>query len=194
MLGPAARFSVLSRRPSCPRTACAAGCAGAPNRFFIIRDGQAVEPSPLPGKVSGFPVRAGDRPPHGVARRRRLRRPARARPGAASSPTSPKAMSRPAAAETSYGVVLRRGRARRRGHRGATRGAPGRAAPRACGGGPRSRRRTAARPIRLDAETAARLGVGRRRRRAGESPRSAPARLGHEPHRRTAPPPTRRPR
>jgi N-methylhydantoinase B len=60
LLGPAARFSVLSEKNILPPYGVCGGMAGAPNRFFVIRDGQEIEPSPLPGKVSGFPVRAGD--------------------------------------------------------------------------------------------------------------------------------------
>jgi N-methylhydantoinase B len=60
LLGPEARFSVLSEKNILPPYGVCGGMAGAPNRFFVIRDGQEIEPSPLPGKVSGFPVRAGD--------------------------------------------------------------------------------------------------------------------------------------
>jgi N-methylhydantoinase B len=60
LLGPEARFSVLSEKNILPPYGVCGGMAGAPNRFFVIRDGQEVEPSPLRGKVSGFPVRAGD--------------------------------------------------------------------------------------------------------------------------------------
>jgi N-methylhydantoinase B len=55
-----ARFSVLSEKNILPPYGVCGGMAGAPNRFFVVRDGRDVEPSPLPGKVSGFVVRAGD--------------------------------------------------------------------------------------------------------------------------------------
>jgi N-methylhydantoinase B len=42
-----------------PFGVCGAG-PGATNRFWIRRDGRVVQPSPLPGKVSAFPVREGD--------------------------------------------------------------------------------------------------------------------------------------
>jgi ribosomal protein S28E/S33 len=42
-----------------PFGVCGAG-PGATNRFWIRRDGRAVQPSPLPGKVSAFPVLEGD--------------------------------------------------------------------------------------------------------------------------------------
>jgi N-methylhydantoinase B len=60
LLGPDARFSVLSERNILPPYGVCGGLSGAPNRFFVVRDGQEIEPSALPGKVSGFPVRAGD--------------------------------------------------------------------------------------------------------------------------------------
>jgi N-methylhydantoinase B len=36
------------------------GEAGARNRFWILRDGEPVAPSPLPGKVSAFPIEPDD--------------------------------------------------------------------------------------------------------------------------------------
>jgi len=60
LLAPEARFSVLSEKNILPPYGVCGGLSGAPNRFFVIRDGQEIEPSPLPGKVSGFPVRSGD--------------------------------------------------------------------------------------------------------------------------------------
>jgi N-methylhydantoinase B len=36
------------------------GGAGATNRFWVRRGDEAIQPSALPGKVSGFPVVAGD--------------------------------------------------------------------------------------------------------------------------------------
>ncbi len=55
-----ARFSVLSEKNVLPPYGVSGGLAGAPNRFFLVRDGREVEPSPLPGKVSGFRLRLGD--------------------------------------------------------------------------------------------------------------------------------------
>jgi N-methylhydantoinase B len=60
ILAPAAQLSVLSERNLLPPYGVAGGHAGAPNRFYVRRDGRAVEPSPLPGKVSGFPLQPGD--------------------------------------------------------------------------------------------------------------------------------------
>jgi N-methylhydantoinase B len=61
LLAPAARFSALSDKNILPPYGVCGGASGAPNRFFVVRDGAEVEPSPLPGKVSGFALRAGDR-------------------------------------------------------------------------------------------------------------------------------------
>jgi N-methylhydantoinase B len=60
ILAPATRLSVLAERAVLPPFGVCGGGAGATNRFWIRRDGLAVEPSPLPGKVSGFPVEPGD--------------------------------------------------------------------------------------------------------------------------------------
>jgi N-methylhydantoinase B len=55
-----ARLSVLAEKAVLPPFGVCGGGAGATNRFWVRRDGQAVEPSPLPGKVSGFPLQPGD--------------------------------------------------------------------------------------------------------------------------------------
>jgi N-methylhydantoinase B len=52
---------VLSAKNVLPPYGVCGGMPGAPNRFFVIRDGQEREPSSLPGKVSGFLVCRGDR-------------------------------------------------------------------------------------------------------------------------------------
>ena len=57
---PAARLSVLAEKAVLPPFGVCGGAAGAPNRFYVRRAGEAVEPSPLPGKVSGFPLEPGD--------------------------------------------------------------------------------------------------------------------------------------
>ena len=60
LLAPQARLSVLSEKNLLPPYGVSGGMAGAPNHFYVLRDGQALEPSPIPGKVSGFPLQAGD--------------------------------------------------------------------------------------------------------------------------------------
>jgi N-methylhydantoinase B len=60
ILAPHTRLSVLAERAVLPPFGVCGGAAGATNRFWIRRGGQAVQPSPLPGKVSAFPVEPGD--------------------------------------------------------------------------------------------------------------------------------------
>lgn len=60
LLAPAASLSVLAERSLLPPYGVGGGRAGAPNRFYVVREGAVVEPSPVPGKVSAFPLRAGD--------------------------------------------------------------------------------------------------------------------------------------
>jgi N-methylhydantoinase B len=57
---PATQLSVLAEKAVLPPFGVCGGAAGAPNRFYIRRNDQPVEPSPLPGKVSGFPLEPGD--------------------------------------------------------------------------------------------------------------------------------------
>ncbi len=57
---PATQLSVLAEKAVLPPFGVCGGAAGAPNRFYVRRDGHAIEPSPLPGKVSGFPLEPGD--------------------------------------------------------------------------------------------------------------------------------------
>jgi N-methylhydantoinase B len=59
LLAAAARYSVLSDRAVIPPYGVLGAAAGAPVRSTIVRDGSAIE-IPTPGKVAGFPMRAGD--------------------------------------------------------------------------------------------------------------------------------------
>jgi N-methylhydantoinase B len=54
------RLSVLAEKAVLPPFGVCGGGAGATNRFWVRRKDQALEPSPLPGKVSGFPLEPGD--------------------------------------------------------------------------------------------------------------------------------------
>jgi N-methylhydantoinase B len=54
------RLSVLAEKAVLPPFGVCGGGAGATNRFWVRRHGHAIEPSPLPGKVSGFPLQPGD--------------------------------------------------------------------------------------------------------------------------------------
>jgi N-methylhydantoinase B len=57
---PGALLSVLAEKGVlAPYGVCGAG-AGATNRFYVRRGSAAIEPSPLPGKVSGFPLEVED--------------------------------------------------------------------------------------------------------------------------------------
>jgi N-methylhydantoinase B len=60
ILAPHTRLSVLAERAVLPPFGVCGAGPGATNRFWIRRDGRAVQPSPLPGKVSAFPVLDGD--------------------------------------------------------------------------------------------------------------------------------------
>jgi N-methylhydantoinase B len=60
VLGEAAQLSVISDKNVIPPYGVNGGENGAGNRFTVVRDGEIVEPSPVPGKVSGFPLRRGD--------------------------------------------------------------------------------------------------------------------------------------
>ena len=54
------RLSVLAEKAVLPPFGVCGGGAGATNRFWVRRDGRPVQPSALPGKVSGFPLEPGD--------------------------------------------------------------------------------------------------------------------------------------
>jgi N-methylhydantoinase B len=60
ILAPNTRLSVLAERAVLPPFGVCGGAAGATNRFWIRRDGRPIQPSPLPGKVSAFPVERDD--------------------------------------------------------------------------------------------------------------------------------------
>jgi len=60
VLADGASLSVLSDKNVIPPFGVAGGGSGAANRFVVLRDGKIIEPSPMPGKVAGFDLRAGD--------------------------------------------------------------------------------------------------------------------------------------
>ncbi len=158
ILAPATRLSVLAERAVLPPFGVCGGGAGATNRFWLRRDGRAIAPSPLPGKVSAFPVETGDvlmmESSGGGGFGDALERD----PAAVVADLAEGYVT-PAAAEAVYGVVLRGGvvdveaTAQRRA---ALRAA--RPHVRLCGAAglddPRGR------AVRLDAATAGGLGVG----------------------------------
>jgi N-methylhydantoinase B len=60
LLVPGAQLSVLAERSLLRPYGVCGGFSGAPNRFWVKRDDEEVEPSPVPGKVSAFPLLEGD--------------------------------------------------------------------------------------------------------------------------------------
>lgn len=60
LLSDGAALSVLGDKNIIPPFGVAAGVSGAANRFTVVRDGQLIEPSPIPGKVGAYPLKKGD--------------------------------------------------------------------------------------------------------------------------------------
>ena len=60
ILGDVASLSVLADKNLIPPFGVAGALSGAANRFTVIRGGETIEPSPVPGKVGDFPLQAGD--------------------------------------------------------------------------------------------------------------------------------------
>ena len=60
ILGDGASLSVLADHAIIPPFGVAGAHGGAANRFVVIRDGEVVQPSPVPGKVGDFPLLKGD--------------------------------------------------------------------------------------------------------------------------------------
>jgi len=151
------QLSVLAEKAVLPPFGVCGGAAGATNRFWVRRNSRPVQPSPLPGKVSGFPLERDDvllmESSGGGGFGDPLERdPARVAADVSEGYVTPEA------AEAIYGVVLRDGvpdtaatTSRRAGLRA------GRLRVRvAAGSGLDSRR---GREIRLTADAAAALGV-----------------------------------
>jgi N-methylhydantoinase B len=60
ILSAGARLSVLAEKAVLPPFGVCGGAAGEANRFRVRRNGEIIEPSPLPGKVGGFPLLVDD--------------------------------------------------------------------------------------------------------------------------------------
>ncbi len=60
LLAKEGNFSELSDRNILPPFGVCGGYASAPNAFAVLRDGVAISPSAIPGKVSKFPLLEGD--------------------------------------------------------------------------------------------------------------------------------------
>jgi N-methylhydantoinase B len=54
-------FSALSERNVFTPYGVAGGAAAKGNRFYVEREGEILEPSPIPGKATGFALQSGDR-------------------------------------------------------------------------------------------------------------------------------------
>jgi N-methylhydantoinase B len=54
------KLSVLAEKAVLPPFGVCGGFPGARNRFWVRRGTEPIAPSPLPGKVSGFPIEPGD--------------------------------------------------------------------------------------------------------------------------------------
>lgn len=60
VVGPGAKLSILSDRNTIPPFGVLGGMAPAPNAFFVRRNGVELQPSDVPGKVTGFNLERGD--------------------------------------------------------------------------------------------------------------------------------------
>jgi N-methylhydantoinase B len=60
ILGEAASLSVLSEKNLIPPYGVMGAGNGAANSFTVVRDGEVINPSDVPGKVSGFHLKQGD--------------------------------------------------------------------------------------------------------------------------------------
>ncbi|MSP66981.1 MAG: hypothetical protein EXQ96_02575 [Alphaproteobacteria bacterium] len=60
LLSPQGTLSLLTDHNLIPPYGVKGGMSGGGNRFVVVRDGQEVQPSAVPGKVSDFPLKAGD--------------------------------------------------------------------------------------------------------------------------------------
>src|SRR6185437_6120400 len=60
ILGERADLSILSDHCIIPPFGVATGGSGAANGFSVFRNGEEISASPIPGKISGFELTAGD--------------------------------------------------------------------------------------------------------------------------------------
>jgi N-methylhydantoinase B len=158
ILAAGSRLSVLAEKAVLPPFGVCGGGAGATNHFWVRRAGEPVEPSPLPGKVGGFPLERDDVLVMDSSGGGGFGDPL-ARDLDAVAADLAEGYVTPAAAEAIYGVVLRAGAidaaatARRRAELAAVR-------PHVRLARVTDLDAERGRPCRLDAGTAARLGAG----------------------------------
>ncbi len=168
------RLSVLAEKSVLPPFGVSGGAAGATNHFWVRRGDRPIEPSPLPGKVGGFPLEADDVLIMDSSGGGGFGDPLTRSLDALAADLAQGYVT-PAAAEAVYGVVLRDGvmdaaaSARKRAELAAAR--------------PRVRLAVASdldtergRALRLDTDTAARLAVGAGAVVELVNPRGAPLR------------------
>jgi N-methylhydantoinase B len=105
---PGSQLSVLAEKAVLPPFGVCGGGAGATNRFWVRRRGQRIQPSPLPGKVSGFPLERDDVLLMESSGGGGFGDPLERDPARVAADVSEGYVT-PAAAETIYGVVLRDG-------------------------------------------------------------------------------------
>ena len=152
------RLSVLAEKAVLPPFGVCGGGAGATNRFWVRRGDRPIQPSPLPGKVGGFPLEPGDVLLMESSGGGGFGDPLARDPAAVAADLAEGYVT-PAGAERDYGVIWRAGAV----------DAPATTARRAAlrAARPRVRLSGAAdldadrgRLVRLDSQTAGRLGVG----------------------------------
>src|SRR5262245_16763515 len=102
------RLSVLAERAVLPPFGVCGGGAGATNHFWVCRDARPVEPSRLPGKVSAFPLERDDVLVMDSSGGGGFGDPL-ARPLDAVAADVAEGYVTPAAAESTYGTVIRDG-------------------------------------------------------------------------------------
>jgi N-methylhydantoinase B len=170
---PSTTLSVLAEKAVLPPFGVCGGAAGARNRFWVRRDGEAIAPSPLPGKVGGFPLLPEDLLLMESSGGGGFGDPLERDPTLVAADVAEGYVTREAA-ETAYGIVWSGdgvdadATARRReSQRGATPRVRVHAADVAV---------TLGRAIRIDAETARRLGVAEGAVVELVNPRGAPLR------------------
>src|SRR5258705_9535083 len=152
------RPSVLAEKAVLPPFGVCGGAAGATNRFWVRRGDRPIQPSPLPGKVGGFPIEAGDVVMMESSGGGGFGDPLERDPERVAADLAEGYVT-PAGAEREYGVVWRGGRvdeAATRARRDSLRAARPRVRLTPVSDLDADRGRL----VRIDTETAGRLGVG----------------------------------
>ena len=60
VLSDTSQLNVMTDRAIIPTWGSGGAPAGSCNSFFVVRDGEEIQPSEIPGKVKAFPLKAGD--------------------------------------------------------------------------------------------------------------------------------------